>query len=123
MSAYLFPMRKVLALCLILAAPPVAAQDTPLQPTPPQPTPPLSEQLEGLMQRFLERVLPPMEQGLQAIEPDLRDLMTRLQGMAQYEAPEILPNGDILIRRKPPADHLPDKDAPSGPPITSPLEL
>jgi hypothetical protein len=115
---YLVPMRTALALCLTLAALPARAQD----PTP-TPTPPLSEQLEGLMQRFLERVLPPMEHGLQAIEPELRDLMTRLQGMAQYEAPEILPNGDILIRRKPPTDHLPESEAPPEPSITSPLEL
>lgn len=89
----------------------------------PTPTPPIAQQLEGLMQRFLDRVLPPMEQGLQELEPELKDFLNRLQGLAQYDAPVILPNGDILIRRKPPADHLPDSETPDNPPITSPLEL
>jgi len=41
--------------------------------------------------------------GLMAeIEPALRDLEGALQDMNAYQAPEILPNGDIIIRRKVP---------------------
>jgi hypothetical protein len=62
-------------------------------------------------------------QGLMAeIEPDLKALaeemgpaMLQLQGMigdlTQYHAPEILPNGDIILRRKVPlVPVLPERD-------------
>lgn len=35
--------------------------------------------------------------------PALADLMSRVDDMRNYEAPEILPNGDIIIRRSPDA--------------------
>lgn len=38
------------------------------------------------------------------IEPALRELRGALQDLDAYEAPEILPNGDIIIRRKEPLD-------------------
>ncbi|MFN4057536.1 MAG: AAA+ family ATPase [Roseinatronobacter sp.] len=102
--------------CLNLIVAPAAAQDTP---------PSFGDKLNGIMQLFRDRLAPKMEEGLQVVEPELRDLLARLQGMVQYHAPEILPNGDILIRRRAPEsvpDHLPDK-VPSEPPVTSPLEL
>lgn len=49
-----------------------------------------------------------------------RDALDRLMGtlgaaigsIPQYSAPEILPNGDIIIRRKPRADDVPAAPAP-----------
>ncbi len=42
-------------------------------------------------------------QGLMdELEPTLDDLREALDGLDAYEAPEVLPNGDIIIRRKQP---------------------
>lgn len=38
------------------------------------------------------------------IEPALRDLEGALDDLTAYHAPEVLPNGDIIIRRKVPLD-------------------
>lgn len=116
----LWVMRNSLlfALCACLLAAPIRAQDAP--------PPTLMDKLDEMMQLFRDRVAPKMEEGLQAMEPELRDFMARMQGMMQYHAPEFLPNGDILIRRRAPddavPDHLPD-NAPSSPPVTMPFEL
>ncbi|PRX34984.1 hypothetical protein SAMN05216257_102542 [Meinhardsimonia xiamenensis] len=49
---------------------------------------------------------------MEEMEPKLRELEQILQNLDAYEAPEILPNGDIIIRRKrppePPAEVAPD---------------
>lgn len=39
---------------------------------------------------------------LNAFEPVAKELDQMMRDIPQYEAPEILPNGDILIRRKKP---------------------
>ena len=52
--------------------------------------------LEGLMNRM---------------EPALRELQGALQDLDAYHPPEVLPNGDIIIRRKEPSGTLP---APEG---------
>jgi len=41
---------------------------------------------------------------LAEMEPALRDLKGALEGMQSYHAPEMLPNGDIIIRRKTPEE-------------------
>ena len=52
--------------------------------------------------------------GLMAeMEPALRDLERVIEGLDAYEAPEVLPNGDIIIRRKRPLE--PDRDIEVGP--------
>ena len=45
------------------------------------------------------------------MEPALRELQEALQDLDAYYPPEILPNGDIIIRRKEPMDTMP---APEG---------
>nr|WP_321510655.1 hypothetical protein [uncultured Celeribacter sp.] len=42
-----------------------------------------------------------MEQFFQDMEPALEELEGFVDDLSLYEAPVILPNGDILIRRKP----------------------
>jgi len=44
---------------------------------------------------------------MQEMEPALNDLQGALQGLDRYHAPEVLPNGDIIIRRKTPDEMLP----------------
>ncbi|WP_281983281.1 hypothetical protein [Thalassorhabdomicrobium marinisediminis] len=58
------------------------------------------------MARELE---PALEMFAQEMGPALFDLMQRLDSVRYYEAPELLPNGDIILRRKPDApEDLPD---------------
>lgn len=49
---------------------------------------------------------------LEQMEPALRDLGAAIDDLNAYEVPEVLPNGDILIRRKHPK--VPDA-LPNGP--------
>ena len=56
---------------------------------------PLSERLEEAIRGLVEAVEPTLEQ--------LRDtfaVFERIDSLEHYEEPEILPNGDIVIRRK-----------------------
>ena len=45
--------------------------------------------------------------------PALRDLMDQVGDLSAYHSPEVLPNGDIIIRRKTPQE-LQDAPAPDG---------
>lgn len=96
----------VFALCLCLAGP-AAAQDT-QQADPPSD---LSEGFDllgegarllfrGLMAE-MEPALQGMGEQLKAMEPMLRSLAELIGDIRNYEAPVKLPNGDIIIRRKP----------------------
>ncbi|MBM1815273.1 hypothetical protein [Pseudosulfitobacter pseudonitzschiae] len=51
---------------------------------------------------------PAMRSFAETMGPALRDLMGQVEDWSVYDAPEILPNGDIIIRRKPEApEYLP----------------
>ncbi|MBD3764479.1 MAG: AAA+ family ATPase, partial [Rhodobacterales bacterium] len=54
--------------------------------------------LRGLMSE-LDPTLQEMGRALQELEPALRALVETMGDIRWYEAPEVLPNGDILIRR------------------------
>ncbi|MDC0738584.1 hypothetical protein N6L24_09850 [Cognatishimia sp. SS12] len=55
---------------------------------------------------------PELRSFLQDMGPAFADLLDEIEDWSVYEPPEILPNGDIIIRRKP--DTLPDPDAAPG---------
>lgn len=65
---------------------------------------------------------------LERIMGDLAPMMAELRSMindfSRYEMPEVLPNGDIIIRRKP-EDPAPDHDpgTPKAPPPSGPIDL
>ena len=59
--------------------------------------------LRGLMEN-MEPALKDMGQAVAGIEPKLRELMAMVDDLRNYHAPEKLQNGDILIRRKTPAE-------------------
>lgn len=61
-----------------------------------------------------------LQEGATAIIDGLRMLMDQLQ---TYQAPEILPNGDIIIRRRPPAEPAPSSPEPPPPPESKPQPL
>ncbi|WP_096786567.1 AAA+ family ATPase [Rhodobacter sp. CZR27] len=119
MKRYVAP----LALCLLLA--PAQAQETPA----PDPEADVEEGFSllnegakllfrGLMDE-MEPAIRDMGEAMGELQPALRDLLAKVDDLRNYEAPERLPNGDILIRRKPDAPPLPqnapepDPDAPS----------
>ncbi|MCC1480657.1 AAA+ family ATPase [Roseibaca sp. Y0-43] len=98
-----------LALCLAL---PVHAQDDP----------PAGEGLFNFMERMLrdfmteaEPQLRELERGLNAITPEMERLMERMRDATQYYPPEVLPNGDILIRRRQPGEDAPDPSPDASP--------
>ncbi|AJE48077.1 hypothetical protein [Celeribacter indicus] len=110
-------MRHLIFASTLLWAVPIAAQDA----TPPsgEASPPASEEdwSEGFRmlregsRRLLERLLDEFGPALEELEGFVDDIDA-------YEAPVILPNGDILIRRKqdvPPPDGAgPDIDPEEG---------
>ena len=73
----------------------------------------------GLMDEA-EPMMDDMGQALREMQPAVRELMAMIGDLRHYEAPEKLPNGDILIRRKAdapllePTPEVPAPDAPAG---------
>ena len=56
---------------------------------------------------------PQMGAFLRQMGPALSDILEEVEDWSRYEVPEMLPNGDIIIRRKP--DPAPKADPPSEP--------
>lgn len=95
-------------LVLVMAAPHVAAQDD----APPS-------LMERGAQQFLEGLLQEMEPALEGMRdfmdemgPAMMDLLNEVKDWSRYEPPEVLENGDIIIRRKPDPSPVPPKVAP-----------
>lgn len=80
---------------LVFAASPVLAQDSPE----PEGRDLMSEALRLFMRGLLEEM-----------EPAIDDFSALLENLDAYHAPEVLPNGDIIIRRKTPLE--PEEPAP-----------
>ena len=70
---------------------------------------PALEDLRDLADQFG----PAMQSFLQEMGPALAELAAQVQDWSAYEAPEMLPNGDIIIRRKP-QPPVPDSPAPEA---------
>ena len=93
-------------------------------------TPAFAEDEDGLSlmergaQLFLEGILQEMEpalEGLEGLGPALRDfaqemgpalgeVLEQIEDWSVYHPPEILPNGDIILRRKTPEEDKPGED-------------
>ncbi len=58
---------------------------------------PTIEDLRG----FADQFGPALQSFMQEMGPALADLAAQVQDWSVYEAPEVLPNGDIIIRKKP----------------------
>ena len=75
----------------------------------------LMEEMEPALReldRLGEEIEPAIRSFAEEMGPALRDLMTKVEDWSAYEAPEILPNGDILMRRKQDAPPLEDLRSP-----------
>lgn len=111
----------VLAVLLLLPLPVMAqAEDTP----PPTLEDSLGQLRDGagaLLRLFMQE----MEPALQEMGPLLDRLSELSTSLPGYHPPEVLPNGDILLRRRTPED-TPDQDGPApAPPApeATPFEL
>ncbi|WP_424964971.1 MULTISPECIES: AAA+ family ATPase [unclassified Dinoroseobacter] len=108
-------MIRTTALLLALCAAPMTA--------PAQETPPLPE-LDESFDLFADGAREFFENLESELSPLLKDLGEQFEGLSRYEAPEILPNGDILIRRKPDPETLPPAPRPEGTTeMDAPVEL
>ncbi|WP_377190088.1 hypothetical protein [Ruegeria meonggei] len=58
---------------------------------------PALEDLQGLA----DQLGPAMQSFIEEMGPALAELGAEIKDWSAYEAPEILPNGDIIIRKKP----------------------
>jgi hypothetical protein len=116
------------AVCALLAVP-VQAQDEGARPDAQASTPQIFDLFERMLRGFLRDAQPhlrELERDFTAIEPELQRLLQNLRDMTQYYPPEILPNGDILIRRREGGDTAPDPDQDPASPETEsdlPFEL
>jgi hypothetical protein len=58
------------------------------------------------MMTKVEPSLQDMTEALKQAQPRIMELMAMIDDIKNFHAPELLPNGDILIRRKTPAEIL-----------------
>ena len=85
-------MIRPFLLCLALATPAVAQDE---------------EQGLDLMSEALKLFM----RGLMAeMEPAMEGIEGLLEDLSSYHPPEILPNGDIIIRRKTPVERVPEEE-------------
>lgn len=68
---------------------------------------PALEDLQEFAETFASEVGPSMREFLAQMGPALSEIAAEVEDWSRYEVPEILPNGDIIIRRKP--DPAPDQ--------------
>ncbi len=63
---------------------------------------PLSEQLDEVFRNLMEQMKPALDELLETLE-----VLEGIDSIEHYQRPEILPNGDIIIRRREDAPPLP----------------
>ncbi|WP_188477825.1 hypothetical protein [Primorskyibacter flagellatus] len=119
---------KRIVLIVALAMPlPATAQDA--APAPEEEGPSLMERgarmfFRGLMEDvdpaleslrdLAEDAGPAMQNFLREMGPALQDLVERVDDFANYHPPEMLPNGDIILRRKTPEEMRDMPETPDG---------
>ncbi len=121
-----------LALALILAAAPAFAQDAETTPAPEAEEDGFSLMEEGAkllfrglmteaqpaideMGKALEEMGPALDALGEEIGPRITQLIGMIDDFSNYDAPVMLPNGDILIRRNTPLAPKPEAEPQPGP--------
>lgn len=78
----------------------------------------LAEEMEPALRDFgalVEEAGPAMQSFLREMGPALGKLFEEVKDFSAYHPPEILPNGDIIMRRRTPPDMPPDTGPDMGP--------
>ena len=73
----------------------------------------LQKQMEPTMdelQNWADEVGPALRSFMNEMGPALTDLMDQVEDWSAYHPPEVLPNGDIIIRRKTPEEAAQESD-------------
>ncbi|MEM9344118.1 MAG: hypothetical protein AAGA87_13830 [Pseudomonadota bacterium] len=99
-------MRHVFAMVLCLAATPVAAEDAE------EGLDLIDRGARMLFQELMEQVEPGLREFAEQMDPAMEQLRGLLGDINAYHPPEVLPNGDIIIRRKEPL--RPEEAVPEG---------
>lgn len=115
-------MTKISVMALVLCAAPALAEDEAsgkslMQQGAEMFLKGLTEQMEPALddlKSLTEEMGPQMRDFFTEMGPALGTILEDVKDWSVYEAPEILPNGDIIIRRKPDAPKG-DEEAPTGP--------
>ena len=96
-------------LCLCLTAAPAAAEE--VGKSVDEGFSLLQEGAKIIMRAFLDDMEPAMKDlkkgmgdAMAEMGPALRELLAKIDDIRNYHAPEILPNGDIILRRKTPQE-------------------
>ncbi len=79
----------------------------------------LRQEMEPALESMLEMAQqfgPSMMSFLEEMGPALADLVDEVQDWSAYHAPEVLPNGDIIIRKKQADEQMPKTAEPDGEP-------
>lgn len=110
-------MKQIAFALLLLTAPALAQTVPPANPVPDASTPPGEDLEQGLslmeqgaqillrhMMGKVEPSLQEMTEALKQAQPQLLKLLAMVDDIRNFHAPEVLENGDILIRRKTPAE-------------------
>lgn len=61
------------------------------------------------LQRLMQDMQPAMRDFVQEMGPALNELLGKVDDLSNYHPPEMLPNGDIIMRRKMPMTVQPDE--------------
>ena len=64
------------------------------------------------MERFSQESQAFMQEWMTQLSPMLESLRDKIDDLSNYEPPEVLPNGDIIIRRKPDVSPLTPPETP-----------
>lgn len=76
----------------------------------------LTDKLDKTMRQLMEKMRPALDEALDSMKPLMNEALETMRGFdviddpRHYQMPEVLPNGDIIIRRHPDAPEFPRKD-------------
>ncbi len=85
----------------------------------------LQDELSPALREFYdlaEEAGPAFSSFLQQMGPAFGEILNQVQDWTAYHPPEILPNGDIILRRKQPSDITPEDTPPSETPADPPKD-
>jgi len=67
------------------------------------------------LSELTDQMGPALKSFADEMGPKLTELLAEVEDWAAYEAPEVLPNGDIIIRRKEPLPEVAPQELPAEP--------